>query len=310
MRKHGAQRVAQLGLIVTAVCGFGWASVGQDAAPKTSAPATTPVPVTAPAPGGAPAASAATTTPQSAGGVAPGPAGAAKEQSDPAAGGFLMKCAACHTVGRGALVGPDLKPATGWARKDLAAGVKRMEKNVGPLKDEEVALICDLLQAPNVLDRLSAEQQRIALKQVAKMEPASAAKGKRLFTGVDPLTNGGVACMACHRAEGVGGTLAKDLTGIFALRGAAPLQSACENTNFPVMKAVFRAHPVTKQEALHLVKYFESLQPASTQSDPAVAGVGTVGALFALGLVALGYRGRNRGVRAKLMAKSMRRNRG
>ncbi|MBI5093946.1 MAG: c-type cytochrome [Candidatus Hydrogenedentes bacterium] len=259
----------------------------------------------APKEASAPAAAVADTTAK----PAPAPPGADQAASDSAAAGFMMKCAACHTVGRGPLVGPDLKTACGWPSKDLSAAIKRMEKNVGPLKDEETASLVELLHAPELQTRLTAELQRMALRQTVKMEPASAAKGKNLFEGSDPLTNGGVACMACHRANGMGGTLAKDLTGIFALRGQAALQSACENTSFPVMKAAFRQHPVTKQEAFHLVKYFESLQQVeSARSDPAVAGIGMGGAALAFGLIGLAYRGRNRGIRARLMAKSLRRN--
>jgi hypothetical protein len=53
--------------------------------------------------------------------------------SDASADDFLQSCAACHSIGEGQLVGPDLLPATRRPAAELRAAVQRMEDNVGPL---------------------------------------------------------------------------------------------------------------------------------------------------------------------------------
>lgn len=228
--------------------------------------------------------------------AAPAHEATAPADGDPAAALFVQKCAGCHTVGRGRLTGPDLNEASAWQSPDLDRAIKTMESKAGPLPDDQVAALRDLLKAPDVRDRLEAEQKRATRQSAAALEPASADVGAALFDGRKPLTNGGLACVACHTAGDAGGTLGPDLSGVFDKLGEAPLVSACEKTNYRIMSAAYRDHPVTKQEALHLVAFFstrtaEPPRPANTR----FALFGVAGAALMLGAVGLIYRGRRPG---------------
>lgn len=233
------------------------------------------------------------------------------EKTDPAAQMFMLKCAGCHTIGGGQLSGPDLRPVQTWPRQNVDPAIQRMEKNVGPLKPEDIALLADFLQAPDAAGRLADERKRIALTELAKLEPANAKAGEAIFFGHTPLTNRGLSCAACHAVSGRGGNLASDLTGSFAKMGEVPLGSAIEGVTFPLMKAAYADNTITKQEAIHLVKYLESAgkQAGGPARVPPLHAIGSVGAVIALVGLTQHFRKRNRGVRAALVRNAMRRSR-
>ncbi|MCC6487155.1 MAG: c-type cytochrome [Candidatus Hydrogenedentes bacterium] len=233
------------------------------------------------------------------------------EPSDAGAVLFMQKCAGCHTVGGGALTGPDLKATQTWPKQNLEPAIVRMEKNVGKLKPEEVQLLADLLLAPDAAARIAEEQKRIAKQQMAKLEPANAAIGEALFFGHTPLANKGLSCAACHAVNGRGGNLAADLTGSFAKLGEVPLGSTIEGVTFPLMQAAYAGKPITKQETMHLVKYLETApaQESSGMKAPPLHAAGVVGAGLAVTGLMSYYRRRNRGVRAVLVQDAMRRSR-
>lgn len=69
--------------------------------------------------------------------------------SDPATL-YKQKCSACHTIGGGNRVGPDLAPTAKWSIGDLTKAVKGMEKNVGPLTTEETDSLVTYLKNSKV----------------------------------------------------------------------------------------------------------------------------------------------------------------
>ena len=247
-----------------------------------------------------PSASARAQTPEPAP-AAPAPASAPDAAHDDAARMFLQKCAGCHTVGRGKLSGPDLNDSATWPVPDLSRAIKSMEPKVGPLPDDAVATLADLLKDPKVKERIKAEEGRVAAAPAAAFDPPSAELGAALFSGREPLANGGSACVACHVVNGRGGTLGPDLTAVFAKLGEAPLVSACEKANFKIMSSTYRDHPVTRQEALHLTEFFAVAAASPPAADPPVAGYGAAAALVGLGILALVYRKRAFGVRRNLL---------
>ena len=212
------------------------------------------------------------------------PQKAAEPERDLIAARFLTTCAGCHSLAGAKLTGPELTPATAWPSDQLKVAIKKMEAKVGPLPDEVIANMADFLKAPNVRDRLKVEGERIAALFMAKMEPANPALGRELFLGRVPLKNGGLACVSCHTAEGQGGNLGLPLNGIFAKTGGEmPLISAIEQAKFKIMEPHYLRHPVTRQEAMHLAKYFSTLNPQDTRiPGPAFAGIGAGFAAFAM----------------------------
>ena len=238
-------------------------------------------------------------------------------ETDPAADLYLSRCAGCHTIGEGDLSGPDLAPSTGWPAADLAKAVERMEKNVGPMTDEEVGMLVDLLRSEDVRQRLSAARERQVAQMAASLEPPSARAGRELFHGGDSLTHRGLPCAACHRVRTAGGslrggTLASELTDAYDRLGEQAVLSAAETPGFALMRAAYGDRPVTRQEALHLAAYLEEVSERAEDAEEAGAPAGPVaGAPFAwwgagatllfLAAMAWLYRGRNRGVRAALV---------
>ena len=181
---------------------------------------------------------------------------------------FVQMCAGCHTIGGGKRTGPDLVTSIAWPVPDLKKGVKNMEKNVGPMTDETLDAFVALIKSPEVKQRLAAAEQQIAAMFAAKMAPASAELGGQLFRGTAPFANGGLACIACHAVDGKGGNLGLPLNGVHQKLGTTALVSAIEKAGFKIMEPAYRRHPVTAQEALHLAKYFETLNPKA----PLLAG--------------------------------------
>lgn len=241
-------------------------------------------------------------------------------QQDLAADFYLSRCAGCHTIGEGYLSGPDLAPSLEWPAADLAKAVERMEKNVGPMTDEQVAGQVALLKDEEVKQRLSAARERQVADMAATLEPASPEVGEDLFHGGRAFAAGGVACSACHRAsrggQVRGGNLSVDLTDAASRLGEQALIAAAENPGFPLMRAAYADHPITRQEAVHLAAYLEEVDGAAGEGRrPAAAGSraeaigwwgGGAAVLFLAAMIVL-YRGRNRGVRARLVQRARQR---
>jgi mono/diheme cytochrome c family protein len=219
---------------------------------------------------------------------------------DAAAQLYLQKCAGCPTVGGGKLTGPDLNQAATWPAPDLDPAIKRMEAKVGPLPDDQVATLRDLLKSSDVKERLKAEAERAAAAVAAKFDPPSADLGAQLFAGRKALANGGVACVACHSVDGTGGTLGPDLAGVYERLGETPLVSAVEKSNFKIMDAAYRDHAVTKQEALHLTKYFSTIAPGQPPARTSVPAAGLVAGIALAAVLGLMYRRRPSSLRRSL----------
>lgn len=217
---------------------------------------------------------------------------------------FNEKCAGCHTIGGGNLVGPDLAPAAKWGSIDLSKEIKRMEKSVGPLSTEEVDSLVEYLRKPTG-QKDTPQHQPVAVTPAAdtaqEAEIGSASKGGRLFCGKDALTNGGTSCIACHRVDDAGGTMAPELTSIADKLSEPAMVSAFEHMPYKVMKTAYQGHAITHKEALDLAAYFSSLKnPHDKLAEPPVSMIGLGIAAFAFVVIAFGYRGRNKSVRAKI----------
>ena len=211
--------------------------------------------------------------------------------TSPAAKLFADSCSSCHTIGGGDLAGPDLAVVATWKTVDLRTAVKRMEENAGALTAEQIDALVALLQAPDSKAQLAAltkpQEPEIPLEQKA----ASAETGRHLFFGEQAFENRGTPCFACHTAGGRGGNLAADLTATVAKRGDAVVLSAAQQPGFPLMKAAYGAHPITKQEAYHLAAFLKS--PPQDGERPGVVHAMASG-LAAIVFVAVGFAFRSR----------------
>lgn len=229
---------------------------------------------------------------------------------------FQSKCAACHSIGKGTLVGPDLAPGKSWKEDNLQASIKRMEKTVGALSEQDVSDLMAFLKNPPSAESAtkstavpdeskagaySPESAKSEASAPAEIKSGSAVAGGEYFDGRRSFQNGGMACNACHTLDGSSGSLGPDLGKISERMNEAALLAACKQAPFKIMKSAYANHKLTEQEAMDLVKYFESIKdqkPAAEKFPVSLAGA--AGTLLIIFAVALGYSKRNSGVRKKL----------
>ncbi len=237
---------------------------------------------------------------------------------------FSEKCASCHSIGKGDRVGPDLKGAherrdDAWLSKMIAtpsallgtdADARAMLKKYNNvrmpdlgLSGEEVSTLVELIK------RCSAEECNLAGSFVAVTEalPADVERGRRLFLGVESLVAGGPPCVSCHTAAGTkafigGGTLAKDLTHVFARLGDEGLDGAIKNPPFPIMIDVYAKRRPDKDEAFALRAFLSASNRSTEQGDSiSVFLVAVGGTAFCFFILNLLWKRRLRGVRKPMV---------
>ena len=222
--------------------------------------------------------------------------------SDKQAKFFITKCSGCHTVGDGELTGPDLIDAATFPYEDLIAAIKRMKEQAGPMEEDDIKGQVDLLKSKDVKERIKNELEKLSK---TKLKPADAELGKKLFFGQKSFTNNGLSCVSCHNTRGAswfsGGSIGTSLSNVMDKFTKRTLVSAIENSNWKIMRGVYKNHPVTKQEALHIVAYLDSVKDDPVNKSSTLFHViGLVGCFVLFGIVGFVYRNRLTSVRRKI----------
>lgn len=242
---------------------------------------------------------------------------------------FKQNCVACHTIGGGRLVGPDLKDVT--QRKDRAWLAKFLENPkamidsgdtyVLQLQQEAHGLVMPTLpgmtsaRVGELLDFLETESKQ-GTPQMAGPAPSDqpfrredVALGRDLFLGIRPLASGGPACGSCHTLGTLGGLgggkLGPDLTGVYErLGGRKAVGVWLGAPATPTMQSVFQSKPIKPEEVTPLLAAIEDAAPRAAAPAGPSAGFLLLGfGGMALGLVGLqaGWRRRFRAVRRPLV---------
>jgi len=224
---------------------------------------------------------------------------------------FNTTCFACHTIGGGRLIGPDLagvheKRSQEWLERFVKSSqsminagdpeaVALFEEYSSMLMPDAVATEEQIRQVLSYIRSQSsgdvASTDASVSEPVTPEEPASAEDilaGQEMFQGGIRFANGGPACNACHevRNDAVigGGILATELTTVFSRMGGAGVTSILGRAPFPVMQAAYQNKPLTENEVTALVAFLEYADSEQYNQLPRDYGIG----LFASGVVGAG----------------------
>ena len=224
---------------------------------------------------------------------------------------FNTTCFACHTIGGGRLIGPDLaavheKRSQEWLEKFIkssqsmindgdAEAVALFEEYGSMLMpdavatDEQIRQVLSYIKAQSAGDAASTDAS--VSEPVTPEEPASEEDilaGQEMFQGGLRFANGGPACNACHevRNDAVigGGILAAELTTVFSRMGGAGVTAILGRAPFPVMQAAYEDRSLTENEVSALVAFLEYADSEQYNQLPRDYGLG----LFASGVVGAG----------------------
>ncbi|MDT8411549.1 MAG: cytochrome c [Vicingaceae bacterium] len=244
---------------------------------------------------------------------------------------FKQNCSACHSVGKGKLVGPDLeglhskrtedwiinfvKNAQAFGEKDADAkaiiteyGYPMPNQNVN---DAEIKAIISYIAKNSSTSTTSVEEAEPVEEIVADptLDPANASAdditaGLHLFEGSKRLENGGVSCISCHNVQHkdliAGGLLAKDLTKVYERLGGAGLNGILSAPPFPAMASSYQNHPLTEKEIYQLSAFFNDAavnniyQPQRVYNDHLLIYGGGVAFLVIASIILLVYIERKR----------------
>lgn len=250
------------------------------------------------------------------------------EQIDEGRRLYREMCAACHNIGGGDKVGPDLKDVAArrtpaWLRemirdpqgftqsdavaKEVAAQYAGVMVLGRTLSDSEIAALLAFLEAESQLEK----SEFAAIERIARaITAADISAGRDLFFGMQTFEKGAPSCVSCHHVDGEGslggGRLAANLTAAYArytTQNPDGLYLAISNPGFPVMQDVFRDHPLTSDEAFKLNAYLKDVSAKSPaqESGEIFLILGLVGSAFALAIFDFIWRKRFTAVRKQLV---------
>lgn len=244
---------------------------------------------------------------------------------------FKQNCSACHSIGKGKLVGPDLegihtkrseewilsfvKNAQAFGEKDADAktliteyGYPMPNQNVN---DAEIKAIIRYIAESSPATTASVEETEPVEEIVADptLDPANASAnditaGLHLFEGSKRLENGGVSCITCHNVNHrdliAGGLLAKDLTKVYERLSGAGLNGILSAPPFPAMASSYQNHPLTEKEIFQLSAFFNDAavnnvyQPQRVYNDHLLIYGGGIAFLVIASIILLVYIERKR----------------
>ena len=226
---------------------------------------------------------------------------------------FQKACAACHNIGGGPKVGPDLKGVVAKRGKDgtvaavldpAKAGLKPTMPNLGVARKDAEALVAYLetesAGGPAAAKEAPAAQ---AAAPAAAAHPDEIQLGQDLFEGKVRFANGGPSCNACHHVTSDamlgGGVLASELTLVFSRMGKEGVKGILGSNPFPVMQGAYAGKEFSDKEVNALVAFLQHVDSEHARQMPKEWGVrmfsaGAGGVIVLLGIFSLAGRGRKK----------------
>lgn len=201
---------------------------------------------------------------------------------------FKQTCTACHSIGKGKLVGPDLKGINQKRSEEWLVNFVKSAADFGANDADAKAIIAEYgYPMPNQAlqdDQIKAiigyiaenSPQELATEAVVEevveeapadpaLDPANASAedvlaGLHLFSGEQRFENGGPSCLTCHNVDYdeliAGGLLAKDLTHVYERMGGAGINGILSSPPFPAMASSYKDNALTENEIFQLSAFF------------------------------------------------------
>lgn len=217
---------------------------------------------------------------------------------------FKTTCAACHTINKGRLIGPDLtrvyeKRDTDWLIRyirssqqlvkegDSVAVALFQEFNQIPMpdnnwSDDQILSVLDYIKEIDGGETVVAtkgEPSVVSAKQMPDTAGQAAVitysdemlkKGEALFYGYERFTHGASACIACHRIQDEffvdGGKLSTDLSKSYSRLGSAGINAILSNPPFPVMNMALRNKKLSEDEIQSISAMLHSVDASYGES--------------------------------------------
>lgn len=210
---------------------------------------------------------------------------------------FKQICIACHTIGKGKLVGPDLagvqqRHPEEWIIKFVQSSqaviksgdpvatalFEKYNKVVmpdNPYTDDQIRAIIAYIAANSPGGPGAAESGGVSSvpgRPLSEATEENIRAGKNLFMGRARLVNRGPGCNSCHHVKNnnvmAGGALAKDLTEAFTRLNEAGIKAILANPPFPAMNQAYRDKPLSDDEIFNLSAFLQHVdQVKDTQQE-------------------------------------------
>jgi mono/diheme cytochrome c family protein len=248
---------------------------------------------------------------------------------------FNTNCKACHTIGGGVILGPDLKGV--MDRKDREWLVDFIVDPESKLDSDPYAMellaaspggAVRMLKVPGItplianslLDYISSKSGAASAEAAPVDEPEpfiaeDIAAGEDYFTGAKSFRNGAPACNSCHTTVALGGwgggALGPDLTQAYTRLGARTgLTGWLGMPASAIMQPIFSQQKLTKEEIHALVAFLEKESESGADAAPSVTasflGAGVLLAVALLALFGFLWKGRYTSTRIPMVEKSKR----
>ncbi len=206
---------------------------------------------------------------------------------------FKSTCKVCHTIGKGKLIGPDLKNVTEKRSQDWLLSFIKSSTSLINSEDVDAKAIFEEYNKLLMPDNNYTDAQIMAILNyigsgssgtgvqaevpaadiLSDLTPENINTGAYLFGGKQRLTNDGPVCSSCHKVTDErifsSGTLAKDLSESYDNMGSSGLAAIITNPPYPVMKQAYKNHDLTEGEVINLTAYLKSVIEQRANQRPA-----------------------------------------
>jgi len=241
---------------------------------------------------------------------------------------FNQNCKACHTIGGGKTIGPDLKGVSERQTREWL--ISWMMDPAGVLKSGDayaqkilkesngVPMIASLGMNPElagkILDYIDMHSSNKTQDHPIEISfnKEDITLGYKYFTGSEAFENGAPSCISCHNVNSLaglgGGKLGVDLSDVVErLGGVKGLSGWLISPPVPTMAPIFSNKKLTSDEIKALVAFLNNENETQTEINPVSYSrflfYGIFGTLLMFLLIGLIWRYRFRAVRKPMVGK-------